>query len=361
MRGSGGLFCSVFATSSAAREKCGAASASHTRSFVGKPTGVAPMAEVAATKQPVLVLNDKDMVPLARRVPKAKHTGDLVEDSRFFQQEQQMKFILIEATHGSLLKIIATKAAAHTDLQCSSVSTLGKLDEKWVADWFCKHSKLNSADIAKMRVADPDSLRHMLHWVLQVPSSARLPDTMRYKQVCDGVFAARAAAVGRLENVGAELLTADGHVQWAKGSYSLVFDQASAKSISHVGGAAVDLPAYVNITKAFQIDANHDDFLAEAKLGAARFKLNEFFTAGVGPHAFPRWSPKSTLMQDLAKTEHAKMQAQLATAAQHIVPPTQNGVEVASKQKRQAAAKKAREVLVTTKLDLAKRRRVTLA
>lgn len=203
------------------------------------------MAEVAATKQPVLVLNDKDMVPLARRVPKAKHTGDPVEGSKFFQQEQQVKLLinalmrdtsLIEATHGSLLKNIATKAAAHADLQWSFVSTLGKLDEKWVANWFCKHSMLNSADIAKMRVADPGSFRHMMHWVLQVPSSARLPDTMRYKQVCDGALAARAAAVGRLEHVVTELLTADGHVQWAKGSYCLVFDQASVNSISHVGG-----------------------------------------------------------------------------------------------------------------------------
>lgn len=121
------------------------------------------------------------------------------------------------------------------------------------------------------------------------------------------------------------------------------------------------MPAYVNITKAFQIDGDHDDFLAEAKLGGARFKLNEFFTAGVGPHALPRWSPNSTLMQDLAKTAHAKMQAQLAASPKHIVPPTQNGVEVASKQRRQAAATKAREVLLRTKVDLAKRRRVTLA
>lgn len=317
----------------------------------------------------VLIIPTSELSTLAKKVPTAKQTGDAVTDNRLFQEEHMFRRLvhlmqkdatLIEPLHGALLRLMAARQSAPTEQKWSSVSSMNRMEEKWVADWIVKQSLLTHDDIAKMRSADPESIRHLQQFALQIPGGTRVHEHMIYKEVAEGVFNSRALALKhRLKDIGRDFLTPEGHLRWDKGAYTFVFNEACATLVKHISGVTASLPPYVTITTSFCIDSNHDDHAATAKLGPAAYRLCDFFPAGVGPHSYPVWTKKSSLVTDLSKGEYSKMTERLR-AAGRATGSVVTGVEMATSARKVTAAKRAREALETKRENLAKQRRVTL-
>lgn len=312
-----------------------------------------------------------ELSPLARRVPQYKKSSNTLEDTLRKQQHAMLVHIvdvlskndqLISPLDSHMVLLMKEMATKSGDDEWASVSTMAKLDEDWILQWLEHHSNLTLEELSASKIADPMSFQHLLTFGLQLPAQVKLAPEMKFKPVCWAVLASRHEQVGnRLRTLDSTCISASGAIRWAKGCYSLCFDHGQANLIKHVTGASVALPPYVVINSEFTIENNYDDKAASATLGAASYLLQNFFGVGVGPNRYPRWSPKSSLLADLARVEFAKYQATKAESGNSSATQRSAVVlQAATKQKQSAAASTARDVLVIKSAKLKTQRLVTL-
>lgn len=317
-----------------------------------------------------MLLDDAALCPLAPRVPAAKWTGNTLADAAALQQREQLVQLidslskdpaLVSPLYSHLLLVVRERALAVGDTQFKCATHMNKLDEDWVADWITAHSSLSAEQVSQARLQDPLFFQHIMVFALQLPATVRLPPLLKNKAVAWGTFEPRHHQLGDRLNKLSNCIGPNGQFLWSHGSYKLISDQGSAKSIQHVSGSVAELPAYVNITRDFTIEHKFDDKIASANLGAATYVLMNFFPPAVGPNAFPKWNSKSSLLNDLSKVEHAKV-----VAAERIVAKGTSSAKAgdvlaaAQSERKRGAAQKAREALLSKTENLKKQRRVTL-
>ena len=322
---------------------------------------------------------DSDLCPLAKRIPQPKRTGNAVEDSEGMQQHNAFKVIAhvlskepqyIIPTHGYLIQLIKKRQDDEDNAEVfAQAGSLSKLDADWWVITLVQNSKnkLCFEKVAKMKVLDPDSLRRLVVFGFQMPWIAKLPEEMKVKRVASQFVQQRLADCGdRLGSLHADSIDDHGVVNWARGCYKLQLDDVKATAVTHFDGTLVDVPSWKMITKAFNLNGNHDDALAEVSLQGTTHKLKFFFEEGAGPKSYKAWTLKCTWVKELA-VEADKAYKHKISGLDHqnkgkvaSMAAVGNIITASTAGKRKAAAMKAREALEKRQASLAKQRRVSL-
>lgn len=321
-----------------------------------------------------LVINEESLCSLAKRIPSVRRTGNLLVDNQNEHDRRCFQLIedtlakkpeLIQALYGNLINLLSSSNKQGRAEEFESVSTLGKLDETWCASFLTKHSKLTMENIGSMKAVDPLVVYSLMQYASQLPLSAKLFAEMVVKVLASAVLGRRHRAVGlRLNSLTSTCMTDGGAMNWANFSHTLIFEGESVKAahVLHSSGTKVPLPDYVVITRKFTIESNFDDSAASAVLGAAVYKLDTFFEQPlVGPHAYPLWAPKSTMLKDVATEEKTKHTQSEQVVGEVVIDIGDTAVlKTASKAKRCAAAEKARAAAFDKSRSLKKARRVSV-
>lgn len=326
---------------------------------------------LGATLNVAEMWDESKLCALARRVPLAKKTGNTLQDAAAMHERQHLVHWvdtlfknrhLITTMHSHMIMLLKDQVQTPSEDCFKALSTLGRLDEDFLISWFTAVGGLNAQDLSLAKLNDPLFFTHLLVFAVQVPASTKLPPAMKNKAVAFATLSRRHEQVGnrllKLKNC----FDAEKRFKWSNGAYRFVFDNGVAKSVTHSAGATVELPPYVHINAEFVLETNYCDATARATLGGASYLLCNFFGANVGPNSYPRWSPRSTLISDLAKIEQAKvLEAKRAVAVGSSSGSSVTTLEQASKCKKQEAAKRARAVMQEKSESLKRQRRVALS
>ena len=143
-----------------------------------------------------------------------------------------------------------------------------------------------------------------------------------------------------------------------------MLDEVKATAVTHLTGTTVEVPPWKVITKAFNLNDNHDDALAEVSLQGTTHKLKSFFNDASGPKSYKAWTPKCAWVKELAmegeKKYKEKTEGLMSSSSQDSKAKVETLITASAAEKRKAAAKKAREALEKRQESLAKQRRVSL-
>lgn len=332
-----------------------------------------------AMAQPIsLMPTDSELCPLAKRIPQPRRTGNAVEDSEAMQQHNAFKVIAhvlskepsyIIPIHGYLIQLIKKSQDDKDNADVfAQAGSLSKLDADWWVITLVQHSKgkLSIEKVAKMKSLDPDALRRLVVFGMQMPWTAKLPEELKCKWVASHFVQQRLAECGhRLAALHADFISEQGVVNWAHGCYQLKLDDVKATAVSHFDGTEVEVPSWKMITKAFNLNDNHDDALAEVSLQGTTHKLKAFFAEGSGPKSYRTWSPKCTWVKELAAQADKLYKDKTSGLNQNkskdpSIATVGTIITASTAEKRKAAALKAREALEERQASLAKQRRVSL-
>lgn len=340
------------------------------------PTKPAQRAQTgdSASRSPMEVsLSEESFCSLAKRVPAARRTGSLIDDNAAEQNRRSFQIIidtlarqpdLIPAMHGSLMQLLSSKGTADNETAWGTISTLGKLDAGFCAEFVCSFSKLGAENLASMRSADPKIVHTLMSFALQLPLSCNLPAPLKDKRLCRAVLASRHKVCGaRLANLGPQCVAADGSFSWAHGCFRFEFKEGRAVRIRHVSGEEVQLPDHIVINQNFAIEQNYDDAKAAAVYEGATFNCKSFFAAGTGPHSYTAWKQKGKLVAEMVDAELAELEKQRVQSGALVQVAPEELTKVmgdVTKKKRAAAAEKARGVAMQRMEQVKKSRRVVL-
>ena len=93
-------------------------------------------------------------------------------------------------------KNLAKKGSSNNDMWDDSYARLYKLPKYWLANLICKFSDLSSEDMDMMDSCDPQAVRHVFEFFMQVKMSDQLPRPMLDKAICAETLVERAKQVG---------------------------------------------------------------------------------------------------------------------------------------------------------------------
>lgn len=311
---------------------------------------------------------------MAKRVARPKRTGNLLDDNRAEQEFNAMVFLVdhlaknpsyVMPMHGHLLNLIRQESMTTHEDFFANATILSKLPEDWVVSFLAEKSALSLRDLARVKAADPEGLRRLFSFGLQLPTGARLPPAMAEKAVAAKALAARCVDVGnRFKNWNSKRLHADGSLNWLYGCYQLTFENNRATRITHCLGDTAELPDHVVVTPAFTLVDNHCDWSARVSLAGTEHKLYAYFSSDKGPHKIAQYSTKANpLMRHVATAEEQVAAAKAALGGPGGDEPQifMEAIAEGTSERKQAAAGRARSALQARQESLKKSRRVCLS
>lgn len=153
--------------------------------------------EVMSPRQ-ISMPGNLELVPLAKRVPKPRKTGDTDLDSTKELQFFGFQKIITHLTHrpdlilealGWIETKIGTDMSKEPDAdECfaKTVVTFGRLPSDWVAAWCQKQAggALTDEMLVKMLKVEPQSIERLQTFALQCPKTLCLPEEAKLKKVC---------------------------------------------------------------------------------------------------------------------------------------------------------------------------------
>lgn len=192
-----------------------------------------PVSAPAREMAPAGTKTGLDLVPLARRVPKPRRTGDLDKDnSAELQYVGFQKLItlltrrpdLILETLGRIECKINNAATADTgsgsDFFGKEVVSISRVPADWMASW-CQQqagAALDDGTMIKMLKAEPQTVERLATFSLQLPRSLALPQEARAKKVLARLLDERSKTLGcRLNRAWVKNVKGDGRIDWATG------------------------------------------------------------------------------------------------------------------------------------------------
>lgn len=179
---------------------------------------------------------DALMSKLADKVPKAKKTGNVSADLRAETNRQHIidainLLVLHESLRGDTVaqmrRIVeeSTKEASVGEHEWAEVTTLGKMDEVWVAGFISQWTGISSELLAKAKSFDIDGLKQI--WCFLVNSSmlTQLPPEFKDKRVALQTLKDMMMAVGnRASLLSNGFIKSNGECNWLLGVYELNFE-----------------------------------------------------------------------------------------------------------------------------------------
>lgn len=322
------------------------------------------------------------MSSLVSKVPKCKTTGNKALDNRHEIQRQHLIEGINLLDHfadmrGDLVANMRTmisgreKSSKDDPNLFDDLSTLGRLDEKWVAGFLTAALGTDPDTIARCKSYDSDGLKHILCFLTAAGPLCQVPSECKEKQVLFRVLKKRMEEVcGRanlLKEEGRTFFKPSGALNWKLGVYKLHFGENKLlTAIDHRPTAtSMALEGGIGVDDSFELVNNWSDMSAEiAKPGckARRFKLRDFFAKGAGPNSLAYWSGKAKQFQVMA--EEVVQEMELQKAAGSLSQQSEDRVAQAlaeqAKRKRELATEKARVALSKRFGDNEKKRRFSL-
>lgn len=319
---------------------------------------------------------EKDLHPLAQRVPKCKKTGNFIEDSdnntkrRAFQQiihECMNDDTHIMALQGFLVERLSSRMKhefCDESGQFEKLTTLKAIPQSWKATWLTQHSDLSMADIGRMKSAEPDIVDLLMVLGAQVRLMQTLPQELCIKAVANRMFKLRHFEVGsplqKFKERGMVLPT--GEVDWKQaGRYTLTFREGRLHSILHIASAGVvELPAGIVVSPEYGLYQNWSDREAYLELAPMpKIIIHTLFPKGVGPHALPDLSSgKPSLLVEKAKACLRGWEEDMARAAAGAKDGDTHELNQVDKEMRKAVTKRARDAAVVAAAAKKQKRKV---
>lgn len=226
-------------------------------------------------------LSSAGFTSYADRLPKAKATGNFLEDSQNEANHVYLKEIIsrcqrdgshICALHSTLMKRVRALKEQNSDPnECfdPAPNFLIKVDDAWVVNWVVEHSDLNLHEVVAIKKFDSEAPLHLFSYATQLLPTTRLAATCRMKAVLGRVAVSRHDVCGQrlFKFKGRGGLGADGRLNWHKvGSYGLVFAGERCTHVVHnATNDRVLVPSHVLIHKDFALLSNWSDQLAEVQ------------------------------------------------------------------------------------------------
>lgn len=257
-----------------------------------------------------------------------------------------------------------SKVRASAPNEFSEISTLGKLEITWLVGWLVKVSGWPKALLEKALDYDPDSVRHIMQYLLVACPTLKLPPAMINKAVAMQVCEERLKQCGNRQKFiknHKTFVEDGGRLKWEVGVYKFKWGEGlKATAIEHLPTkTVVTLPEEVVINQSFEVRANFSDFSAAALKGPSRFVLAELFADGAGPKTLQFWSGrKCKHIDDLTEAVAAQVAEAAARSNNQIVEEAIMSTAAAERQQR--AATRAREVLERRKAEADTKRRISL-
>lgn len=247
------------------------------------------------------------------------------------------------------------------------VTTLGRMDEDYIATFLMRHSRMTKAGLERSKVYDNDAVRQLFYFLLNATSGLVLPPECVSKAVFGAACDKRAAEVGnRLKGVtDKDAFDGQGRIKWEViGAYELVWQvQGENKYIHQVRHRPTDetvqVQETVHITPGFNLEFPWSDGKARATCGPSKYPLQDLFGANAGPLAKKTISGKSKVFYDFVnaavREEHEQKRARAV-----LVEQTADIGGARKKQRCEQTAANAREALKRRQTDMQNKRTIKL-
>lgn len=175
--------------------------------------------------------------PLLDRIPKVKSSGNMVIDNKASAARQNLvDCIQILWDHPQARSDCATFLRGYIDNKAAEdavgddafaeLSTFGRLEEAWLASWLSNKLGISGGVLGKAKLEDPHIVRELAQSLVNMTTSAKLPQQLRNNVLCRKFLDRRYADMGERGRLMAGkdgVLNASGKVNWLKGVYALEF------------------------------------------------------------------------------------------------------------------------------------------
>ena len=239
------------------------------------------------------------LVRFCERVPAVAKTGDKYRDDELTMQRQHfMKLVsslwrnpqMIMQSNSWLEGKLEDMKNQVTEGYFSKVSTLGALDEDWVAKYLTSKLPLNMEQLEAACEYDPEAWTQLLCWMLRATRTLKIPESCRQIAVLVLAFDLRVEAIGcrwlgLKANDMVELST--GAIKWTNiGVYEVKFNSEKTKALSVLHRPTQEvaqIPDHVFIDATFSLTFNWLDLGAKVTKKPADHLLCQFFDDNKGP------------------------------------------------------------------------------
>lgn len=323
--------------------------------------GLRGLKRAAPGTKELAMLEDKDLCPLARKVPKVKPCSDVAVHSRNMANRNALQWCIHQMVatpdlaievRGFLERRAAGKKVDEDANWCSSYNQVVRLPAYWMASWIQSASN-NTITIELLEAfeeKEANVVRHLFYYFTGSTDNSYLPRPLLNKAVCWSAFMKRHERLGSpAHKFRAAAIREDNTIDWLRhGPYKLVFDPESGKllSITHRLKRQVEIPSYIIIDKSFKITNPFSDKEATAKLGMASYAFERLFDEFAdGPRAVVLDAKSSALAACAADAvTDIRLREEAAAQTQPSIETEQLFGESREMEKKQAALAKAREV-----------------
>lgn len=310
----------------------------------------------------------KTLSPLAQKVPKVKPTAD------------QHKFQQLQMERNQLVKIIDTlqkrpslimktwswlqdEADGSNKSPASAPTTwpesytyIGKLPKYWMAEMISRatDNDISTSLLETMDSQNPEVVGQLFRMALQVSKNDPLPRAALDKRVCLRMCLSRYETVGkRLHGWRTKYVSPNGTVNWLQGGVCCpVCVQGRIVQVRHLGGDAVDVPDYLNISGVFQIRCAWDDAEATFTHGLAAYRIMDMFPEGSGPKKY-KLGKKAVELKALAEDMKKRIIAEESSASlgAHLACDAEEFGKDKAEERKRAALEKARAAVKRAKIS----------
>lgn len=321
---------------------------------------------------------DSKLCRFAEACPKIQKTNDsIIDQERELQRKNVMKVIdaMMRAPDiaGSIYDVVEERVNRLKEQQSAAttggtwkVSTVGHLDENWIATWIMSKASVTRQALEKAKVWEPDTCRHLFAYMNNVTNGLSLPDECNSKQITSLAFDKRWESQGRrLGKLGdTAIFDSNGNVQWNKiGPYELVFgNDGKMTMVRHRGsGDETNAPPEVSITREYALEFGYSDARARAVRGVSRINIADFFGKDAGPYKQKSISGKSKIFADLVMQGMAEQEQRLEEARRGQLAENTIDLRAArDKTHKEKNAARARAALARRQEERQTRRRLSL-
>ena len=242
---------------------------------------------------------------LARKVPKPRKTGnDLVDSEAEKQRQDFMEIIttltrhpkLVSGTHGHMRKLLLAlkqqEGSPKFLVDCAKA-----IPPEWWAAWVVSVSDFTKEDLVSIRHADNEGPLQLGLFATQLSIGLKLDENSRNKD-CFWRVCVRLHEQNGLRLPGLKALMdfdiRTGQLDWGRGSYQLVFNEARMSQVTHRATAAVaTIPAHVVVSSAFGLKFGWSDYDAQVVCPPLPpFKLHTLFADESGKPKGPHTTQK---------------------------------------------------------------------
>ena len=254
--------------------------------------------------------------PLARFVPAASTSGNLAQNNRAdIDRKKYVALINLMYWHprqrgdvldfaSSLIDTDEDDASLIGTVHFNEVSTLGKMDENWMANYHAQKLGNQANQLGAVAANDGTAIKQCSMFFFGATLHAKIDGSCKSQTVMKRTLDARVTETGNRYNlVTGNLFNwfGDQKLDWACGCYEPLFQVPGQEWASHIvhrpSGHTDPIPAKYKITTDYELDGNWGDYIAAFTFNDTKAWCHRMFRKGRGPHSVNMWRGENESMQ----------------------------------------------------------------